>query len=120
MKRYILISVVLILISCSKIKNKEKLYDGTVVGLAGGCFLYPGQFPYRIRFDDVSQLEEDHPIRVYSNFDTCCAALIPDEYKIIGKKIKFAFRKRNADEEFTCDASVSYYQAIITEISATQ
>ena len=90
------------------------------MGLAIGCALPPGQFPYKIRFDDFTQLDEIDPIRIYSNFDTSCAALIPDDYKVVGKKIRFGFRKRNPDEEYTCDASVSYYPVIIMEISSIQ
>lgn len=119
--RYIIIIIITLIfsISCSKNRSSEQLYNGTVVGIQDGCFLPPAQYPYIIKFDDVTELDETHPIRTIPGLDSSCIGLIPNEYKIIGKKIKFGFR--NADTEFTCNgSSLIYFQVTITEISSNQ
>ena len=121
MKRKVGISIlILIVIISSCNKNRERVYNGTIVGVADGCFLEPSQYPYIIKFDDVSELEDSHPIRIIASFDSSCIAIIPDQYKIAGKKIRFSFRKRNENEEFTCNANVGYYEVVVTEVLESQ
>jgi hypothetical protein len=110
--------MILITISCDKNRNSEVLYNGTVDGIDSGCVLPPSEHPYIIKFDDVAELEENHPIRIYPHLDSSLITIIPNNYKVLGKKIQFGFRKRNADEEFTCFGGAYYYQAVITEINA--
>jgi len=121
MKKIILNCIVIFcfaLISCNKNRNREKIYNGTIVGVADGCFLEPSQYPYIIKFDDVSELEDSHPIRIIASFDSSCIAIIPDEYKITGKKIRFSFSKRSENDEFTCNTNVGYYEVFITGLSS--
>ena len=116
---FLLFTVTVLLFSCSKNRSSGQLYNGTVVGIQDGCVLPPAQYPYIIKFDDVTELDEKHPIRIIPGLDSSCMGLIPDEYKIIGKKIKFGFR--NADTEFTCNGNTLIYsQVTITEISSNQ
>ena len=87
--------MILITISCDKNRNSEVLYNGTVDGIDSGCVLPPSEHPYIIKFDDVAELEENHPIRIYPHLDSSLITIIPNNYKVLGKKIQFGFRKRN-------------------------
>lgn len=117
---FLLFTVTVLLFSCNKNRNSGQLYNGTIVGIDSGCGLPPNIHPNIIKFDDVTELEENHPIRIYPGLDSSCIGIIPEEYKVIGKRIRFGFRKRNPDEEFTCYGGAYYYQAIITQISSNE
>ena len=115
MRCFILITIIC-LISCSKNRTDEQLYNATIVGIDSGCVLPPSEHPYIIKFDDITELDTNHPIRIYPHLDSCLITIIPNNYKVIGKKIQFAFRNRNPDEEFTCYGGAYYFQAVTTQI----
>lgn len=115
-----IIVALLLFVSCSKNRNSEKLYNGTIVGIDSGCVLPPSEHPYIIKFDDVTELDIDHQIRIYPYLDSSFITIIPDNYKLLGKRIRFGFRKSNADEEFACYGGAYYYQAVITQIYSNQ
>ncbi len=119
--------LIILHIGCKKNK-KETLYTGTVVGLANGCYDTPTindttpNIPYVIKFDNIDNLPSENILKRFPELDSSCAASnLPNEYKIIGKKIRFGFRERTVnDREFTCVSSVAYYQVILTHVSLNQ
>lgn len=126
--KFTLLITALIILSVGCKKNKrETLYTGTVVRLADGCNDLPindstPNIPYVIKFDDINMLDENHPIRTKYFYDSSCAASnLPNDYKIIGKKIRFGFRELTENDRiFSCDMSVAYYQVILTKVSSNE
>ncbi|MFN8282955.1 MAG: hypothetical protein U0U67_07050 [Chitinophagales bacterium] len=120
-------TLIILFIGCKKNK-RETLYTGTVVGLANGCYDTPPindttpNIPYLIKFDNIDNLPSENILKRFPELDSSCAASnLPNEYKIIGKRIKFGFRDRTVnDREFTCDLSVAYYQVILTQVYLNQ
>lgn len=118
---------IILFISCKKNK-RETLYTGTVVGLADGCYDSPPindttpNIPYLIKFDNIDNLPNENLLKRFPELDSSCATSnLPNEYKIIGKKVKFSFREKTVnDREFTCLTNVAYYQVILTQVSSNQ
>lgn len=122
-----IIVALLLFVSCSKNRNSEILYDGTVVGLASGCYDTPiddttPNIPYLIKFDNIDNLPNENLLKRFPELDSSCAASnLPNEYKIIGKKIRFGFRDLTENDRiFSCTANVAYYQVILTQVSLNQ
>jgi hypothetical protein len=108
--------IALCIFSCKKEHGPGK-YTGAIVNTANGCSI-PPRSPYKIKFDDITLLDENNPMRKYPELDSSCIADIPDEFKIICKMIRFDFRELNEDDRvFTCDGNVAYHQVVLCNIS---